>query len=171
MPPPQPNPFTEHPLTAPLLADKTYTTDETLSQDPFFRLTLHSNSTVHTTAFFYRKTPFPIGHLLLHIGPGTCGQADIAHGGFLAAILDEVCGTTIARTGLDGGGGMFTVQLGVGYKKPLRVSGGAEGTVIVATARLKRVEGRKIFVEGVVRDEGGVCTTAEAVFVKRMAEL
>lgn len=104
--------------------------------------------------------------------------------------MDETTGNLIAATGLDEGLGMFTVKLDVGYKRPVFVgepsisggSGSSSGTggmeaekelgtetsVIVATAKLGKIEGRKVFVEAVIRNaEGEVCTTAEAIFVKK----
>ncbi|KAL4873992.1 HotDog domain-containing protein [Aspergillus spectabilis] len=181
-----------HPLYTPLLTTcPPYTISSTLSttphitpRDPFFTLTTKPPSpAVHDTLFLHRTSPTPIGHMLLHIGPGVNGQIGIAHGGFLATVLDEVCGTLIDVAGLDGGRGMFTVYLGVGYKRAVLVpevekdkegseGDGGKGTVILATARLKRVEGRKVFVEGEIRDMAGeVCTTVEAVFVKKGAAL
>lgn len=111
--------------------------------------------------------------------------------------MDEVSGNLISVTGLDEGLGMFTVKLALGYKKPVFVGGttsfsgsgsgsiGAAGgtggmdaeelrmgtgagTVIVATAKLEKIEGRKVFIEAVIRNEDGeVCTTAEVIFVKK----
>ncbi|KAL4920734.1 hypothetical protein BDW62DRAFT_198619 [Aspergillus aurantiobrunneus] len=183
-------PFLTTPLTKSLLTDASYTLFPASAQytfwDPYFRLAGHTHSAVLHTSFLFRETPTPEGHLLIHCGPGVCGQPGIAHGGFLATVVDEVCGNLISCTRLDEGLGMFTVSLGVGYRRPVFVRDAAsttaadgddgaggreqkeEGTVIVATARLERVEGRKVFIEAVIRDAGGeVCTTAEAIFVKR----
>ncbi|RDW74503.1 PaaI family thioesterase [Aspergillus mulundensis] len=170
----------------PNLDPNTATTTPTSWQEmqdgnPFFRVTCCCSSAVQATLFLSRtptqsRTPSTEaeaeaeaeGHLLLHVGPGITGQTGIAHGGFLATALDEVCGNLVAVAGLDGGCGMFTAQLGVVYRRPVFVPEG--GTVIVATARVVGVEGRKVFIEGVVRDgDGVVCTTAEAVFVRKRA--
>ncbi|KAL4885159.1 hypothetical protein BJY04DRAFT_180296 [Aspergillus karnatakaensis] len=74
---------------------------------------------------------------------------------------------------------MFTVHLGIGYRRAVVVPesvadgegkgvGKGKGTVIMATARLSRVEGRKVFIDGEIRDMSGeVCTTVEAIFVKK----
>ncbi|KAL2794730.1 hypothetical protein BJX66DRAFT_303381 [Aspergillus keveii] len=67
------------------------------------------------------SNPSPEGHLMVHIGPGVCGQSGIAHGGFLTTVMDEVCGTLIPWTGLDNGLGMFTVSLKLEYKAPVYV--------------------------------------------------
>jgi acyl-coenzyme A thioesterase PaaI-like protein len=103
---------------------------------------------------------------MVHIGLGVCGQSGIAHGGFLATVMDEVCGTLIHWTGLDNGLGMFTVSLKLEYKAPVYVP--EEGAVIMASVRVERMEGRRMFFGAVLRDaKGVVCTTAQAVFVRK----
>ncbi|GIJ99777.1 hypothetical protein Aspvir_003780 [Aspergillus viridinutans] len=109
------------------------------------------------------------GYLLLHLGRGLSGQPDIAHGGFLATVLDQVTGTLIRASGLDRGRGAVTIYLNVKYQRPVRVPG-----VVVARAEVGRVEGRKIYVEGeifVADDQGegdAGCVACEGMFlVKR----
>ncbi|KAL4932919.1 PaaI family thioesterase [Aspergillus undulatus] len=187
--------FLNNPLTSSLLTTTpkytlhTRTTPtSTKIPNPFFNFTLNSNShsttsssfpsagAVYTTLFLSRPHPIPEGHLLLHIGPGITGQDGIAHGGFLATVMDEVCGNLIAAEGVDAGLGMFTARLDVRYLRPAFVredlgTGEGNGVVIVATARVERVEGRKVFVAGEIRDAlGEVCTSAEAVFVKKQPQ-
>ncbi|KAL4800334.1 HotDog domain-containing protein [Aspergillus venezuelensis] len=149
--------------------------------NPFFNITARTPSPSNTasktssnsppavlqTLFLSRPLPKPQGHLLLHVGTGITGQNAIAHGGFLATCLDEVCGNLISAEGVDGGLGMFTVQLDVKYQVPVFIDEG-EGSVIVASAKVERIEGRKVFVNACVRDKDGVvCTRGEAVFVKK----
>lgn len=106
------------------------------------------------------------GYFLLHLGAGVSGQPDIAHGGFLATVLDQVTGTLIKASGVDKGRGAVTVYLNVNYQKPVRVPG-----VVVVRAEVGRVEGRKIYVRGDICVDGegdGVCVSAEGMFlVKR----
>jgi acyl-coenzyme A thioesterase PaaI-like protein len=90
------------------------------------------------------------------------GQYPISHGGFLAAVLDEVCGRVLGMNRLDKGQGMKTAYLNVSYRKPVVVPG-----VILATARLVKTEGRKMFVNAAIKDASGdACTTAESLFVR-----
>ncbi|KAL4806287.1 HotDog domain-containing protein [Aspergillus unguis] len=148
--------------------------------NPFVRRTLThpSSDAVLSTAYIARRNPHPEAHLLLHVGRGVTGQDGIAHGGFLAVVMDEVCGCLISSTEIDGGKGMFTGGLALKYLKPVWVEKGdgdekqeEKGSVIVATARAERVEGRKVFVSAGIRDKDGeLCTTAEAVFVLRRGE-
>ncbi|KAL4738437.1 HotDog domain-containing protein [Aspergillus similis] len=161
----------------------TFKEKQEVDVNPFFRITNHSGTAVLQTVFLTgrpkaKQTQVSVaeaktkieGHLLLHVGRGITGQTGIAHGGFLATVMDEVCGNLIAAANLDEGLGMFTARLSLGYKRPVLVPEDERGTVIVASARVERVEGRKMFIEGTVRDENGVvCTTAEAVFVRKRA--
>ncbi|KAL4816499.1 HotDog domain-containing protein [Aspergillus spinulosporus] len=155
--------------------------EQEVDVNPFFRITSHSGTAVLQTVFLTgrlkegqtqvseAKTKIE-GHLLLRVGRGITGQTGIAHGGFLATVMDEVCGNLVAAANLDEGLGMFTARLSLGYKRPVLVPEDESGTVIVASARVERVEGRKVFIEGIVRDGNGVvCTTAEAIFVKKRA--
>ncbi|KAJ0427124.1 HotDog domain-containing protein [Aspergillus carlsbadensis] len=173
--------FLTHPATSPLIGDKSYTQilgGSALFYDPFFRRAVRTHSAVIRTAFIFRTLPNPEGHLLLQVGHGVCGQSGVAHGGFLATVMDEVSGNLIASTRLDEGLGMYTAALNMGYKRPVLVEGfdlttgkgvgDGRGSVIVATAKLGRVEGRKVFIAAEIRDERGeVCTTAELIFVKK----
>ncbi|KAL3467266.1 HotDog domain-containing protein [Aspergillus heterothallicus] len=173
--------FFSHPLSSPHLRDKSYTQvlgGSALHHDPFFRRAARTNSAVLRGAFVFRALPNPEGHLFLHVGHGVCGQSGVAHGGFLATVMDEVSGNLIASTRLDEGLGMFTAALNMGYKRPVLVEGydlvtgkgegDGRGNVIMATARLGKVEGRKVFIVAEIRDESGeLCTTAELIFVKK----
>ncbi|KAL4903770.1 HotDog domain-containing protein [Aspergillus multicolor] len=184
-----------HPTADPKTTNPPSQEKQDAGGNPFFRRTCNSEFAVRHTLFLSRthtrirtRTQPPIaqsfngaeaeaeadpgvhaeGRLLLHLGPGVTGQSGIAHGGFLATVLDEVCGNLVAVARLDGGLGMFTASLGLTYKRPVFV--GHEGTVVVASARVVRVEGRKVFIEGVIRDVDGVeCTAAEAIFVRKRA--
>ena len=85
----------------------------------------------------------------------------LLHGGVIATILDSSLGQAVEcafPSAGDGGevqGGMYTVQLNVSYKKPVRTP----GTVVVrAWVRGAGGEkaGRKVWAEGVVEGDGWV---------------
>lgn len=90
----------------------------------------------------------------------------LLHGGVMSCLLDSSLGgavgmamreTAVTNT-------MFTVQLNVSYKKPVRTP----GTVLVR-CWVKNVEagGRKVWAEGVVEGEGGVLhARAEGLWLK-----
>ena len=64
-------------------------------------------------------------------------------------------------------GATFTVKLTVEYKEPV----GTPGTVM-ARARIVKVEGRKVWAEGIVEDEeGNVHAKAEGIWVRAKAKI
>lgn len=86
------------------------------------------------------------------------GPPGAAHGGIPALILDEVLGTTVnilhQRPSVTG-------TLTVEYLAPTRI-----GAPIEAEAWLRETDGRKAFVEGVVRHAGEITARGEAVFIQ-----
>ncbi|GAB1216415.1 hypothetical protein ATERTT37_005630 [Aspergillus terreus] len=123
-------------------------------------------------SFFVRQSPPESAHdpaahrgyFLLQLGRGVAGQQDIAHGGFLSVVMDQVTGTLIGTTRLDGGKGMFTVSLNLSYHRPVFVP----ADVIIATSQISKVDGRKIYVLAEIEDaQGNLCTTAEAIFLQK----
>lgn len=86
------------------------------------------------------------------------GPPGAAHGGIPALILDEVLGTTVnllhQRPSVTG-------TLTVDYLAPTPI-----GAPVDAEAWLRETDGRKAFVEGVVRHEGEVTARGEAVFIQ-----
>ncbi|KAF2158841.1 hypothetical protein M409DRAFT_71460 [Zasmidium cellare ATCC 36951] len=98
---------------------------------------------------------------LLSIGPGLDGAAGRAHGGFNSLILDHITGTCAHREGGGTDPPPATAYLNVQYKAPVGTP-----AVLMARAWAERVEGRKVFVRGLLEDgEGGVYASAEALFV------
>jgi acyl-coenzyme A thioesterase PaaI-like protein len=136
--------------------------------DPFFTETIRYNDGLQDLICLNRRVRADEPDskhefiVLMRVGRGIMGQYPISHGGFLAAVLDEVCGRVLGMNRLDKGQGMKTAYLNVSYRKPVVVPG-----VILATARLVKTEGRKMFVSAAIKDASGdACTTAEALFVR-----
>ena len=64
-------------------------------------------------------------------------------------------------------GATFTVRLTVEYKKPVRTPG-----TVMARAWIVKIEGRKVWVEGVVEDgEGNVHAQAEGMWLRAKAKI
>lgn len=84
------------------------------------------------------------------------GPPGHVHGGFVAAILDEVLGAAQAATGRPG----MTARLEVQYRAPTPLH-----TDLVATGRVERVDGRKIYAIGEVRQGERLTAMAEGLFV------
>ncbi|WP_420639553.1 PaaI family thioesterase [Candidatus Poriferisocius sp.] len=84
------------------------------------------------------------------------GPPHRAHGGIVAAILDEALGTAATRAGATG----LTAGINVRYK-----AGTPLHTPLEVTARYSHTEGRKHIATGELRSGDTVCATAEAVFI------
>ena len=93
----------------------------------------------------------------LTLGPDFVGWADLAHGGILAALLDEVMGWALFEHDCWGVTGEMTVRYlrAVDVSQPIHV----EGEVTQVTRRLFRTAGRITTADGHVR------TAADAVYV------
>jgi len=84
-------------------------------------------------------------------GPGT------AHGGIVAAVLDDLLGYLIYRLGRP----MVTARLEVDYRRPLPLL-----TDVEAVARITSTEGRKAWTEGELRDQSGIYAQARGLFLE-----
>ncbi len=89
------------------------------------------------------------------------GPPAAVHGGFVAAVLDELLGMAAIVAGLGG----FTGTLTVRYLRPTPLN-----TDLDLEARVDSSEGRKVHVSGQISAEGPegtyVCATAEATFIR-----
>lgn len=158
-------------------------------EDTFFARTLKSRGTINACLVYWKTPPhspqvsdlstsWPNGnpladevHILAAIGSDVNGYTGISHGGFVATLLDEVTGVllqtnqALSTRGEAGHSGHMTVYLNVTYRKPLKTP-----QVLRATARFKKVEGRKKFINSWIRSQDGtVLASAEALLVKTQA--
>ena len=83
--------------------------------------------------------------------PGINGHAGIAHGGVVAAILDEVGGDVCNLYKPDRCISMYTVKFDITYKSPVTVPDN-----YVCVSWLSRKQGRQYWVVAQVLDEKGV---------------
>lgn len=86
------------------------------------------------------------------------GRNGAVHGGAIAQLFDSVLGT--ASWVITGGPYQRTAYLHVDYRSIVPIE-----TELQLEAEVKRTEGRKIFVEARLRDDGRVLAEAEALFV------
>jgi len=84
------------------------------------------------------------------------GAPGRAHGGMVAALIDETMGLVMSIQGMVA----FTVQLDVSYRAPTPIF-----RPIVAKAWLDHVERRKLFITCEVRDGDAICAEAKGIFV------
>mmetsp|Transcript_6221 Transcript_6221/g.13595 ORF Transcript_6221/g.13595 Transcript_6221/m.13595 type:complete len:288 (+) Transcript_6221:109-972(+) len=100
------------------------------------------------------------------LGHDVCGHKGIVHGGFTATIIDETFGYLLYLAKLHNALDfdiVLTAQLDVSYKKPIPAS-----SMVVCSAQVESVQGRKIWVNAELRDQHGCGTlfaTARALFV------
>ncbi len=108
---------------------------------PPLKLTVDDDGVVRGTAVFGTAYEGPPGHL---------------HGGFVAAAFDEVLGMTQTLTGQPGMTGGLTIR----YRRPTPLH-----REVHFEGRVDRIEGRKIFTTGTLRDGETLCAEADAVFI------
>jgi len=90
-------------------------------------------------------------------GPGAEGPPGHAHGGAIAAVLDEVMGVAAWNRGHK----VVAKRLDIDFVSPLPL-----GRDAVVQAQVRAVEGRRVTVEGVITTEGErVHTRATGLFV------
>ncbi|KAE8344334.1 hypothetical protein BDV24DRAFT_160476 [Aspergillus arachidicola] len=144
---------------------------DTSASNPFRETTKHDDAWKDRT-FLYRASQDPQGvksegYIVMQIGAGVSGKDGVAHGGFLATLMDELTGGLVAALGLDRGLGIRTASLNTTYHKLLLAQG-----FIMARAEIVKVERRKVFVKAEIRDAAGdVCTTSEALFIINRSSL
>ena len=107
----------------------------------------------------YFRTPEQQVRAKAIFGPRTQGPPGCAHGGSMAALLDEAMGFAVWCSGRVG----ISADLRVQYRNPLRLP-----QRCVAEARVERIEGRKLWTRARLHDVGGgtLYAEAEAIFVE-----
>ncbi len=96
-------------------------------------------------------------------GPGAEGPPGNAHGGSLAAVLDEAMGAAAWFAGH----AVVAANLHLKFRRMVPL-----GTVVLASTRLTTVDGRKVRTAGMLRSLDGAITycKAEGLFIKVDAE-
>ncbi len=84
------------------------------------------------------------------------GPPGCVHGGHIAAAFDEVLGMTQSLAGTPGMTGVLTIK----YRSPTPLH-----TELMFSARVARVDGRKIFTEGSLRNGDMLCAEGEGLFI------
>jgi uncharacterized protein (TIGR00369 family) len=87
------------------------------------------------------------------------GPPFIAHGGAIAALLDEAITAAVAQ---DVGLPAFTVQLDISYRAPVYL-----GTEVTIVGQVLKIEGRKVFAQAqVILPDGTIATEAKGLFIR-----
>ena len=86
------------------------------------------------------------------------GGPGLAHGGVVAAVLDDLFGFLLYRTGSP----MVTARLEIDYRRPIALD-----VEYVASARVESQEGRKVWTAGALSDADGIVVAqARGLFLK-----
>lgn len=171
--------FQSIPWCAKLLADPDFTISPTRSrsakastEDSFFAETLQTDKTIRAClSLFSNATPSSSGaspqiqrvHTLISLGSGINGYPNIAHGGAVATLLDQVMAILMEENNYNGSGKhVVTAYLNVKYRQPVATPG-----VVLLTAGYTKVVQRKQFMRATIEDgKGTVYAEAEALFVE-----
>lgn len=84
------------------------------------------------------------------------GPPGCVHGGYVAAVFDELLGSAQSLSGDQG----MTAHLGIDYRKPTPL-----GVELVLEGWLERRDGRKIFTRGSMHAEGILTAEAQGLFI------
>ena len=92
----------------------------------------------------------------VHFGAAYEGPPGCVHGGYVAAVFDELLGATQTLSGTAG----MTARLIVNYRRPTPLH-----RDLIMEGRMVRVDGRKVFVEATCSADGQLTAEAEGLFV------
>jgi acyl-coenzyme A thioesterase PaaI-like protein len=90
---------------------------------------------------------------IFYCGPHLEGPPGCTHGGAMATILDSVMGTNVWRCNLFA----LTANLNINYRKFLPLN-----SVVVCEAKVTKIDGRKVWANGVLRSIDGKTVHADA---------
>jgi hypothetical protein len=99
--------------------------------------------------------------VILVFGKGMCSHQDKAHGGAIAAVLDDALGTLAMLTSERD---TFSANLNLNYKKPIPIQVIKNYYLVILKlkhfekpilirAKVEKIEGRKIMLQGTIEDE------------------
>lgn len=150
------------------LMGKTWNTDDTIAQ----LLTLYRPSIANEPLVFPQPEEERAEVRRFYtFGGDLNAHPDLLHGGVVATILDSSLGAAIGLSlaKQPGGPPVFTVQLNITYKAPIRTP----GTIMVRSWVTKVEEGgRKAWAAGVIESEGGVVhALAEGMWLRPKAKM
>lgn len=107
---------------------------------------------------YYEEADPAVLHALAWFGPGAEGPPGHAHGGGMAAVLDEAMGFSAWHAGHP----VVAATITVNFRRKLPL-----GVVRGVTCRVERVDDRKVYTRGQIYDlhGGAVFTDAEGLFI------
>jgi len=169
--------FESVPWTQRLIQDPNYTAVPTPSrkqkkstEDAMFSETLNTKDAVRA-CLTLKKRPQTVDslttdvRLLLSLGYAVNGWPNLVHGGVIGLIIDEAMGTLLQLNANAGDKAipkaLVTASLKITYLRPIPTP-----SILMVTAKLGDINGRKIRVDAVIEDdEGNSMATGEALWV------
>lgn len=132
-------------------------------QDTLMSKTLKTNDTIkRQLAFFKQSTQEAL--VVLELGDGLNGHANIAHGGFVSVMLDDVMGVANTHSKPYP---TFTAYLNVTFKRPVPTP-----SVLLCRGWISKMDGRKRYSHATIENGSGeVYATADALFLELKALL
>lgn len=129
-------------------------------QDLLFNASFLSGTDGPIAARYYRAEDQSV-RAKVFFGPRTEGAPGIAHGGSMAALMDELMGIAVWSTGC----AAFSTDLHVHFRKMLAIP-----KRYIGESRIERIEGRKVWTKGTLRalDGDTVYAEAEGLYVEMM---
>jgi acyl-coenzyme A thioesterase PaaI-like protein len=144
--------------------------------EPLISRVLNTSETISHFLLFYELPPNPADQLdelkgLLTLESGLDGFPGACHGGIVATILDEMLGLLIPinvrRGAFAKDARAMTAYLNTKFLAPVPTT-----ATVLATARIVRVEGRKVFVEGSLWDHNSKeLARGDALFVQLKSKI
>jgi acyl-coenzyme A thioesterase PaaI-like protein len=95
------------------------------------------------------------------VGPVFQGGPGLVHGGIIALLIDHAMGFVANRSDRPA----MTVQLTLRYRRPTPL-----GVPLTVTARLDRIEGRKLHLSASITARGQLTAQADAIFLRLTAD-
>ncbi|KAI1092996.1 Thioesterase/thiol ester dehydrase-isomerase [Rostrohypoxylon terebratum] len=177
------------PFLPPSRPDASGSKDYLVSRDTLFRYSLDGERTIPryigvyedpfcqpTTTFSHPLFITGSASLVLELRDGVRGFNGTVHGGLICAIMDEAMGSLLvvndnlirqakAKGSIPADAPGFTAavtaSINVKYRKPIPTP-----QIVVATASLDRVEGRKMYMHVVVKDQNEQeCASCDGMFI------
>jgi acyl-coenzyme A thioesterase PaaI-like protein len=139
-------------------------------EDELWAKTLNTPETFPSFITFYQDPQFTNGkidelHAFLAVERGVAGWPGVVHGGIVATILDEVTGLVqtinFKHKTFPHHVAYMTAYLNTVYLRPVPCP-----ATLMITARIIKLEGRKLYVEGTIfNDKGESLARADALFI------
>lgn len=138
-------------------------------------VTLNTRDTFPSMLCFYHEPSDPKARInevraFITVDRGVQGYPNVVHGGIVATILDEITGylpQINRKRGVAPRDYYMTGYLNTTFLKPVRTP-----STMLVTARIIKIEGRKLLIEGRIEDENGdVLAKAETLFIALKTQL